>query len=126
MQWLGMERPDWQKMLLTLLGLVAATLALISAMLLRRYRPPRKDAAAVLYARFLRKAGQVAAIGETPSAYAARLDAADPATGPAAQRVATCYLAARYGSAGGKDLDLLRRAVDEFPRRAMQRLRLRG
>jgi len=124
MQWLGMERPDWRKMLLTLLGFVAATLALISALLLRRYRPPRKDAAAVLYTRFLRKAGQVAAVGETPSAYAARLSAVDPVTGPAARRVASCYLAARYGASDASDLDRLRRAIDEFPRRRVRRLRL--
>jgi len=126
MQWLGMARPDWQKMLLTLLGLVAATLAIISALLLRRYRPPRQDAAALLYARFLRKAGQNTAIGETPSAYAARLSAADPAAGPAAERVASCYLAARYGTADETDLDHLRRAVDEFPRRAVRRFGLGG
>jgi transglutaminase-like putative cysteine protease len=124
MQWLGMEQPDWRKMLLTLLGFVAATLALISALLLRRYRPPRKDAAAVLYTRFLRKAGQVAAVGETPSAYAARLSAVDPVTGPAARRVASCYLAARYGASDASDLDRLRRAIDEFPRRTVRRLRL--
>jgi len=118
MEWLGMDNPDWRKMMLTLLGLIAATLAVISALILRRYRPPRKDTAAVLYARFLRKAGLDARIGETPADYAERLAAADPAVAPAARSVTSSYLVARYGLPDDAGLDGLRRAVVRFPRRS--------
>jgi hypothetical protein len=57
MEWLGMEKPDWQKMMLTGLALIAAIIAIISILLVTRYRRPDMDPAAILYRKFTEKAG---------------------------------------------------------------------
>jgi protein-glutamine gamma-glutamyltransferase len=115
MQSLGMERPDWRKMMLTLVALLAILVSVVSLLLLRRYRPARKDPAARLYGRFMRKAGLPPTPGESPGAYAGRLAAAGIATPQAVERITRHYLAARYGPNDPQELDALRTAVDEFP-----------
>ena len=70
MEWLGMDDPDWQKMLLSLIGIGAGLIALVSMLLMLRYRPPPRDRAAVLYQRFVRKLGVAPEVGETPSRFA--------------------------------------------------------
>ena len=69
MEWLGMDDPDWRQMMLTLLAIVVAIVLAISLLLMYRYRPPRKDEAAILYEKFASIAGDVPTIGETPQAY---------------------------------------------------------
>src|SRR5690606_24983387 len=49
MRWLGMDEPDWRKMVLTLLAILLLLIGGLSLLLFRRYRPPKKDEAALLY-----------------------------------------------------------------------------
>lgn len=114
MRWLGMERPDWRKMVLTLLGVLAALVTLLSLLLLRRYRPPPEDSAAILYRRFLRKAGREPAVGESPLAFARRYAAERPQSAPAAEAVVRRYLIARYGPPSRRNLRELEDAVARF------------
>ena len=108
MNWLGMEEPNWRKLILALVGSVMALLALVSLLLLRRYRPPRPDEAARLYARFTRRRG------ETPFAFAARLAAADAARASSARQVVRHYLDARYGNGGPAALARLAEAIARY------------
>jgi len=114
LEWLGMDKPDWRKMMLTLTFLLAALIGLISLVLMMRYRPPPKDHAALLYKKFTRKAGLPPNCGETPQDYANRLseDREDLAAG--ADRVTVQYLSARYGPPNPAAMDLLRAAVAGF------------
>ena len=97
MQWLGMDDPDWRQMMLTLVGIVAVLVAIISLLLALRYRPPQRDRAAILYSRFVRKTGVAPDIGETPAVFAdrARKESTLPPT--AIDEVTDVYLATRYG-----------------------------
>ena len=56
MEWLGMEEPDWRKMMLTLVTILIVLVAIISVLLMLRYRPPPKDKAAQLYRKFTESA----------------------------------------------------------------------
>ncbi|HZD53173.1 MAG TPA: DUF3488 and transglutaminase-like domain-containing protein [Woeseiaceae bacterium] len=114
MRWLGMDRPTRKKMFLTLSTLLAVLMTAVSFMLLRRYRPPKKDPAARLYSRFVAKAGVAPALGESPGAYARRLAAAGLAPLETTRPVTRHYLAARYGPPDPRNLDALRRAVERF------------
>lgn len=114
MEWLGMDRPDWQKMMLTMLGLITLLVAAISVLLYLRYRPPPKDAAAILYARFTRKAGVVPQLGETPRSYAARLGVERSNIAGDAGYVTAQYLEARYGPPDDGALPRLKAAVAGF------------
>lgn len=116
LQMLGMERPDWRRMMLTLIAALAILVSVVSLLLLRRYRPPRKDAAARLYARFTRKAGLPPRRGESPRAYARRLASDGIAPLSEVERVTGLYLAARYGPSERADIAALQRAVTEFRR----------
>ncbi len=111
MQWIGMGDPDWRKMMLTLVAVVAGLVMVISALLLLRYRPPRKDAAARLYARFVRKTGVPPSIGETPLCFARRARASGRLTEEAIERVTRAYLASRYGPDDAQAFERLRSAV---------------
>jgi hypothetical protein len=85
--------------------------------LLRRYRPPRKDEPAVLYERFIRKVSVRPRTGETPQDYAARVAAANAAPADEVNAITERYLAARYGSPDGRSLAALQKAVQIFKRR---------
>lgn len=97
MEWLGMDDPDWRKMMLTLVGIVVALIVLISFLLMLRYRPPKRDRAAILYDRFVRKVQVTPAIGETPAAFAKRAAAESPLPDTTIDAVTSSYLDARYG-----------------------------
>jgi len=114
LEWLGMDEPDWRKMMLTLTFLIAALVGLISLVLMMRYRPPPKDHAALLYKKFTRKAGLVPNCGETPQDYASRLGQDGEELAAGADRVTAHYLSARYGPPNPAAMDLLRAAVAGF------------
>ena len=97
MQWLGMEDPDWRKMMLTLIGIVVTLVATISLLLMLRYRPPKRDRAAILYERFVKKTGVTPAVGETPANFANRARAESRIPADAIDAVTVTYLDARYG-----------------------------
>ncbi len=126
LQALGMERPDWRKMMFALTGVLALLVTLVSLLLLRQYRPPRRDPAARLYRKFTRRAGVDPARGESPRDYAGRLAAAGVASEEDVARVTELYLAARYGPAGRPGIDALRRAVRDFPPPAIKARGSRG
>jgi transglutaminase-like putative cysteine protease len=115
MQWLGMHEPTWRKMMLTLIALVVGIIMLISLMLIWRYQPPRRDEAALLYARFVKKTGIEPRTGETARLFALR--ARDSGRLPAAtvDRVTEAYLDARYGAADEAATSRLRTAVTAMP-----------
>jgi hypothetical protein len=111
MQWLGMDEPTWRKMALTLLCVVLVLVGGISFMLMRRYRPPRKDDASLLYRKFIRKMPVRPHTGETPQDYAARLTTLEAVPANEIAAVTKHYLAARYGTPDKDALAALRKAV---------------
>ena len=117
MEWLGMEDPDWRQMMLTLIAIVTILVAIISVLLLLRYRPPPKDAAAILYRKFTEKAGILPSRGETPLSYALRLAEEQVAMAGDAESITTQYLDARYGPPDLVAIENLKEAVYNFPRR---------
>lgn len=114
MEWLGMDNPGWRKMVLALLGTVLALVGGLSFLLMHRYRPPRKDEAARLYRRFVRKVAIRPREGETPREYAVRIAARNAASARDADAIADRYLAARYGPPDAGSLEALRHAVRDF------------
>jgi transglutaminase-like putative cysteine protease len=117
MEWLGMEDPDWRQMMLTLIAIVTILVAIISVLLLLRYRPPPKDAAAILYRKFTEKAGIPPSRGETPLSYALRLAEKQVAMAGDAESITTQYLDARYGPPDLVAIENLKEAVYNFSRR---------
>ena len=97
MEWLGMDDPDWQKKMLTLLSIVIGMIVLISLLLALRYRAPRPDRAAILYRRFVKKTGVTQRLGESPVAFAGRANSESSVTSDAIDTITSAYLAARYG-----------------------------
>lgn len=114
LEWLGMERPGWRKMMLTLVVCVVLVLAGISLLLLRRNRPPRPDPAARLFQRFTGKVGIRPATGETAQAYALRITSAGRGLPRETNRVVRAYLAARYGRPSSQSIAVLESAVADF------------
>jgi transglutaminase-like putative cysteine protease len=114
LEWLGMEEPDWRKMMLTLTVLVGVIIGIISLVLMMRYRPPPKDQAAILYRKFTRKAGIQPNIGETPQAFAIRLGEHKKEVAADAEEVTEQYLIARYASPDPAAIQNLKSAVDAF------------
>lgn len=114
LEWLGMEEPDWQKMMLTMTFLVAAIVSIISLLLMARYRPPRKDPAALLYRKFTRKAGLPPKRGETPLAYSIRFSTDREELAAHAAHVTEKYLLARYAPPKSGAIESLRAAVNGF------------
>ena len=117
MEWLGMDDPSWRKMMLTLLAIVIVLIAMISVLLMLQYRPPRKDAAAILYQKFTAKAGVAPSRGETPLSYAVRLAGEQTGMANDADSITAQYLAARYGPPDLAAMEKLQVAVHEFSRR---------
>ena len=117
MRWLGMNEPDWRKMVLTMLAVLLLLIAALSLLLFRRYRPPRKDEAALLYRQFIRKLAIGPRPGETPLQYASRIASAGAAHGGEVDAITGHYLAARYGAPDTGALPALRRAVLNFRKR---------
>ena len=110
MDWLGMDDPDWRQMMLTLVAIVTGLTMLISFALMLRYRPPRRDRAAVLYGRFVRKSGLQPATGETPRVFALRVQRETPLPAEAVHSITDTYLDVRYGP---PDPAMLRRLESE-------------
>jgi hypothetical protein len=101
-------------MALTLLVSVLLLIAGISFLLMRRYRPPRKDEAARLYHHFVRKVAIRPWAGETPREYAARIAARNVASAIEVNAITDWYLAARYGPPDAEPLQALQQAVSHF------------
>ena len=119
MEWLGMEDPDWRQMMLTLVAIVTILIVIISVLLMLRYRPPTKDAAAILYQKFTKKAGVPPSRGETPKAYAVRLAREQAAMAGAAASITAQYLDARYGPPDLVAIERLQASIHDFnPRRS--------
>lgn len=118
MQWLGMDDPDWRQMMLTLVAIVVGLIAIISVLLVYRYRPPRKDEAAVLYQKFTRSAGVELKRGETPLAYVHRIAQQRVAIAQDAKNITDQYLDARYGPTDPSAIHELQAAITQFARRA--------
>jgi transglutaminase-like putative cysteine protease len=115
MQWLGMDDPDWRKMMLTLVAIVVGLVLLISVILSLRYRSPTRDRAAILYQRFVSKSGVAPVIGETPSVFAARALAESPIPADTIESITSSYLDARYGPANPATLLRLESAISALP-----------
>ena len=111
MQWLGMNEPSWRKMLLTLVGLVIGIIMLLSVMMMIRYRPPARDAAAIQYQRFVKKTGLDPQTGETPRVFALRVQASGSIPSAAIETVTEAYMVARYGPGGDAAVQRLKQAV---------------
>ena len=115
MEWLGMDDPDWQKMLLSLIGIGAGLIALVSMLLMLRYRPPPRDRAAVLYQRFVRKLGVAPEVGETPSRFASRAASGSTIAAETIREITSLYVEARYGPDGPDALRSLEESIAALP-----------
>ncbi|MCG8371568.1 MAG: DUF3488 and transglutaminase-like domain-containing protein [Proteobacteria bacterium] len=111
MQWLGMSDPTWRKMMLTLIVLVVGLVMLIGVVMTYRYRPPKKDEAALLYGKFVGKTGLEPRIGETAHAFGLRVCSTGAVPGTTVDAVTDAYLEARYGTGGDAARIRLRQAV---------------
>lgn len=111
MRWLGMNEPNWRKMMLALVGLVVGIIMIISLLLMLRYRPPVKDEAAVLYRRFVKKSGLEPYTGETARVFALRVQQSGKVPTPEVKAITDAYLDARYGDGSNAAFDRLRQAV---------------
>lgn len=114
MEWLGMGEPDWRKMMLALVAIVVVLVAIISTLLMLRYRPPPKDEAARLYARFTGATGIKPVKGESPLRYVKRLAAENADVVGEADTITALYLDTRYGPPELALLERLQSAVREF------------
>ena len=111
MEWLGMDDPNWRKLMWTLLGSVIGLILLISFLLSLRYRPPPRDRAAILYERFVKKTGVDKKIGETPTIFAARAEEETDISVTAIQEITATYLHVRYGHTGADGLHRMESAI---------------
>jgi hypothetical protein len=114
MKWLGMHEPTWRKMLLSLVILVVGLIMAISLLLMLRYRPPRKDEAALLFARYVRKTGMEPRTGETASVFALRVREAGVISSEIVESVTSAYMDARYSNEDGAT-ERLQKAVAAIP-----------
>jgi len=109
LRWLGMERPDWRRMVVWLVAGMALLLAGLAGWLAWRHRRPGPDRAERLYRRFVRATGIPRGPGEPPLGYAERASAALPGLAGDIRRVTALYLDTRY--AGRPRTDELAAAV---------------
>ncbi len=114
MEWLGMDDPDWQKKILTLLGVVIGLILLISLLLAWRYRAPRPDRAAVLYRKFVKKTGIPQSLGESPASFAGRAHLKSSVPSDTIDTITATYLAARYGFPNPDALQRLESQVSQL------------
>jgi len=84
-------------MMLTLVGLVVGLVLLISLILSLRYRAPKRDRAAILYSRFVKRSGLEPVTGETPAVFAARVESDSKIPAEKICEITDTYLDARYG-----------------------------
>lgn len=113
MEWLGMEEPDWRKMMLSLVTILIILVAIISTLIMMRYRPPPRDEAARLYRKFTKAAGVTPEKGETPLKLMARI-AAERDDASLAEEITTMYLDTRYGPPELVAIARLQSAVRQF------------
>ncbi len=111
---------SWQRMALALLGAMALSLGLVTAVLLLRNRDPAPDPVAREWQRFcerLARAGLPRRPDEGPRDYAHRAAAQWPEHADTIQAIAARYQALRYGlaSAESNDIRALRHAVKHMP-----------
>ncbi len=111
MKWLGMHEPTWRKMMLVLIAIVVGLVVFISLLMMLRYTPPKKDEAALLYRRFVRKTGLEPRTGETARVFALRVRDAGTVPPATVDDVTELYLDARYGGGDATATDKLRAAV---------------
>ncbi len=111
---LGIDDPDWRRMMLTLIGIITVMIVIISGLLVRRYRAPKIDEASLLYRRFVRQIGIQPIIGETPRLYARRVQAQGKCGNPAINDITEQYLLCRYGPDDTTAMRRLRAAVNDF------------
>lgn len=108
---LGMENPNWRKLMLTLVIASALLLFAISGLLLARNRGPDVDEALRLYRKFVARTGLPQHNGESPYAYLERLGSDTSVSKAVAQAITTTYLDARYGARSAGEIDRLRTLV---------------
>ena len=111
MEWLGMQDPDWRKMLLTMVTTVIVLIGLISGLLMLRYRKPAQDRAAILYRRFVKLTGMQPHVGETAANFARRVASGSSLGNRPIDNVTSAYQDARYGPADDATLLRLKNAV---------------
>lgn len=116
MESMGMDDPDWRKMMLTLLAITVVIVVIISFLLMLRYLPPPKDQAALLFEKFTRTAGLIPNRGETPRLYANRLATQQKEIAAVGHVITDRYLDARYGPPDPVAIERLKVAVLEFAR----------
>ena len=114
MEWLGMDDPDWRKMLLTLVGSVVGLILLISGLMMLRSRPPTRDRAAILYGRFVKRSGLDQRVGETAQDFAARATSESTLPVDNVTSITSAYLNARYGPEGDLAISRLETAVKQL------------
>jgi len=108
LEWLGMENPEWRKMLLTLVVIVIAMIVAISGFMMLRHRPPGKDRASLLYARFVKTTGLELRTGETAQEFARRAARDSQLAEAGIASVTNAYLSARYGPDDARALGRLK------------------
>ena len=111
MNWLGMDDPNWRKMLLTLVCSVVGLILAISGLMMLRYRAPPRDRASVLFGRFVKKTGLQQLIGETAQQFVHRATSEGAVADAAAASVTGAYHDARYGPPDEQALTRLRSAI---------------
>ena len=111
---LGMENPNWRKLMLTLVVVSTLLLLAISGILLARNRGPEVDEALRLYRKFVARTGLPQRHGESPYAYLERLTRQTPSSQPTATAITSAYLEVRYGQGSSSGIDELRKLVAGF------------
>ncbi len=116
MEWLGMQDPNWRKLMLTMIGVVFFFIAIISILLALRYRAPAKDPATILYQRFTRKTGLEPEVGETAARFAERVRRESTLSPATVDAVTNAYHDARYGKGDDSAMRRLKVAVTAIGR----------
>jgi hypothetical protein len=114
MNWLGIDDPDWQKKALLLIGWTMGLLFAVSLLMALRNRMPKRDRAAVLYRKFVRKSGVEPVTGETPAMFAERLAGKTKVPTATVVAITDSYLEARYGPPDPDSLERLEKAVGQI------------